>query len=186
MVRTFLAIELPHDIRQKLSHHMERWRSIKADVKWVQPSRMHITLKFFGEIPEPHIPSIMQTCEKVCAAQRPFQLAIAGTGIFPNLKKPRVLWAGITEDKNMLINLQQQLEDSLCATGFAKEKRSFSPHLTVGRIRSSKRTSQLIKIFMAERIKTIPFTVNSVSLFKSVLTPQGPKYFVLGTFPFKN
>ena len=176
MVRTFLAIDLPNILLKILEDHQGRWKSAKADVRWVIPSSMHLTLKFLGEIPQSSVEQVIAVCKELCCQHRGFHLKLNGTGTFPNLKRPRILWVGIGGSTHRLCELQDSIETALGKMGFPQEKRGFSPHMTVGRIRSSRRLSGLLELFLKDEIVSKPFVVQGVTVYKSQLTPRGPIY----------
>jgi 2'-5' RNA ligase len=183
MVRTFLAIDLPGTQRKILEEHQDRWKSAKADVRWIYPSNMHLTLKFLGEIQESSTKSLTTVCKEVCCLYSGFSLFLNGTGIFPNLRRPRILWIGIGGETGLLCKLQDNIETALEEKGFPREDRVFRPHLTVGRIRSPRKLSRLLEVFVKDEIVIKPFTVKEVIVYKSQLTPHGPLYSPLARCP---
>ena len=183
MVRTFLAIDLPNTQYKILEEHLDRWKTAKADVRWIYPSNMHLTLKFLGEIQESSTENVIAVCKEVCCLHRGFSLSLNGTGIFPNLRRPRVLWIGIGGETDFLCKLQNSIETALEKKGFPREDRVFTPHLTVGRVRSSRKLPRLLEVFAKDEIVTKPFTVEEVIAYKSRLTPRGPLYSPLARCP---
>ena len=183
MVRTFLAIDLPSTQRKILEEHQGRWKSTKADVRWIYPSNMHLTLKFLGEIQESSTENVIAVCKEVCCLHRGFSLFLNGTGIFPNLRRPRILWIGIGGETDLLYKLQNSIETALEDKGFPREDRAFTPHLTVGRVRFPRRLSRLLEIFLKDKIAIEPFAVEEVIVYKSWLTPRGPLYSPLARCP---
>jgi 2'-5' RNA ligase len=181
--RLFIAIELSPDVRRWL----EKTRSVlepgmpPGSVHWVKPDGTHLTLKFFGEIPVGRIDGIRSAMDQSVAGKTPFSLTFEGVGCFPNTVRPRVVWAGV-RGESLLADLQRWLEDHLEAAGFKKE-RSFSPHLTLGRVRDGAKEIQLRKIGAAiegARMETTAvMTVKELCLFRSILRPEGPEYSVL-------
>ncbi len=180
MLRSFLAIELPTDILQRIREVQEELKSSKADVRWVSPENIHLTLKFFGNIEESQIDSIIKTIEQPVRATVPISIGVRGMGAFPSLKNPRVIWVGLTEEGNALISFQKRLDEGLWKIGFQPEDRPFHPHLTVGRLRSNRGKDELIRgveRFRGEGFGS--FLVERIVLFKSDLTPKGPIYTAL-------
>ena len=177
MIRSFLAIELPTKIAEKLQKLQEDLKTSDADVRWGNPKSIHLTLKFFGNIEESQIDSILQSIEIPVQSSQPFWVSARGMGAFPHPKNPRVIWVGLVEGKEELIQFQKQLEASLEKVGFQTEDRSFHPHLTLGRVRSSRGKGSLaskIEKYREEDIGT--FQVEGVTLFQSDLKPSGPVY----------
>ena len=180
MIRSFLAIELPKTVLKSIEEVQGNLRLSRADIRWVSPGKIHLTLKFFGNIDESRIESIVQAIEGPVTAIKPFSLKVKGLGAFPHLKNPRVIWMGLTEGRDILTTFQRQLEEELEKVGFEREERSFQPHLTLGRSNSSRGRDELIG--MMEKYREEEFgelVVEKLVLFKSDLRPSGPIYTVL-------
>ncbi len=185
MVRTFLAINLPDRQIRQLSEAVEQWRRYRAGVRWTTASRLHLTLKFLGDVPEDMLPVISTACRQVAGQYAPFELHMGITGTFPSMKRPRVLWVGLVPAQDrMLHNLQEALETSLEGVGLPRDDRPFSPHVTVGRVKSGRNIRQLMEAFMRYEPDSTPFTVDSFALYSSTLTPQGPIYRQMDRFDF--
>jgi 2'-5' RNA ligase len=181
LIRSFLAIEVPTTIRRMMETLQKDLKSSDADVKWVNPDKVHLTLKFFGNIEESQVDSIMSSILQPVRSTQPFHLKVSGTGAFPNPKNPRVVWIGLTEGKEALRHFQEQLESALKGIGFPAEDRSFHPHLTLGRVKSSRGRGALsAKIEQHREDELGEFEVEKVVLFKSDLKPGGPVYTPLG------
>jgi len=177
LLRAFLAIELPGTIQKKIEEVQKDLKLSLADVRWVAPENIHLTLKFFGNIEESDIEPILESIGKPARKTLPFSLKVGGIGGFPNLKNPRVIWMGLEDRMGILVNFQGQLEKESEKTGFQSEERSFHPHLTLGRMKSNRGRSELVG--RMERLKEEvfgDFQVEKVVLFKSDLTPVGPIY----------
>lgn len=177
LIRAFLAIELPKLILNRLKEVQQELRESQADVRWVDPNSIHLTLKFFGNVEEKEIESIMKSIEKPVQRTPLFSLKVQGMGGFPDLKNPRVLWIGLEESGDILSSLYKELEKELEKIGFKPEDRPFHPHLTLGRVKSPRG-----KAFLLEKIKKYKdeffgeFQAERVILFKSDLRPTGPIY----------
>lgn len=177
MIRSFLAIEVPTAILKKIEELQGDLKSSDADVRWVIPDKIHLTLKFFGNIEESQIDSILDSIKEPVQTTQPFQLGVRGMGAFPNPKNPRVIWVGLTEGKEALIRFQKELEASFERIGFQTEDRSFHPHLTLGRVKSGRGKGALAgKIDKYREEELGEFRVEKVVLFKSDLRPAGPIY----------
>ena len=177
MIRSFLAIELPKPILRKIEEVQGDLRSTHADVRWVNPEKIHLTLKFFGNIEESRIDPIFTSIEGPIQNTPSFSLKVRGVGAFPHLKNPRVIWMGLMDGNEVLISFQKQIEIRLEKIGFQPEDRPFRPHLTLGRMRSSRGREELVG--RMERHKEAEFgdlKVERVILFKSDLKPSGPIY----------
>ncbi len=180
MIRSFLAIEVPAAILKKIEKLQEDLKSSDTDVRWVSSDKIHLTLKFFGNIEDSQIDPIINSITEPVQTKQPFQVRVRGTGAFPNPKNPRVIWVGLTEGKEVLIRFQKELEASFERIGFQTEDRSFHPHLTLGRVKSGRGKGSLAaKIENYREEEFGEFRVERVILFKSDLKPSGPVYTVL-------
>jgi len=180
LIRSFLAIELPKPILGKIEEVQGDLRSTHADVRWVSPEKIHLTLKFFGNIEESRIDLIFKSIEEPVRDALPFSVRVEGVGAFPSLKNPRVVWMGLDDGKERLVSLQKQLEDCLEKIGFEPEDRPFQPHLTLGRMKSTQGKEELVRGMEKYREEEFgAFQVERVVLFKSELRPSGPIYTLL-------
>jgi len=180
LIRSFLAIELPKPILGKIEEVEGDLRSTHADVRWVSPEKIHLTLKFFGNIEESRIDLIFKSIEEPVRNTLPFSVRVRGAGAFPSLRNPRVIWMGLAEGKEGLVSLQEEIEVRLEEIGFEPEDRPFQPHLTLGRVKSSRGKEELVRRmekFAEEEFGD--FQVERVALFKSELRPSGPIYTLL-------
>jgi len=176
-MRCFIAIELPEAVKSTLSGIEEELKKSKADVRWVKPDNIHLTLKFFGNIEEKKTEKIIEIMENICNQYAPFTIEIKGMGTFPNIKSPRVLWVGI-EGNDTLKTLQKEIENKMESIGFEREDRAFTAHLTLGRFRSSIEKEGLLKAVKLHEKDTFVGSINvqSLSLIRSDLHPEGARY----------
>ena len=176
-IRSFLAIELPPTIATGIERVQHDLKQPHADVKWVEPSRIHLTLKFFGNIDEGACEGIMEAVGRAASKVKSFSLTVKGLGAFPSVRNPRVIWMGVEDGGGVLRSLQGAIEERLGEIGYPREARSFRPHLTLGRVRSGRGKPELRKsmenLFQAELGE---FRVERLVLFKSDLRPTGPIY----------
>lgn len=177
-IRTFIAIKVPEDIQKKLAGIQEKLKVSAAHVAWASPENIHLTLQFLGNIQEHQIPDIETCLRESARLVKPFQLQVGYAGAFPNIRFPRVVWVGITDDEaGSLKALQEDLNTRLATLGFDKEDGRFNPHLTLGRVRSQKNRSNLLRAI--ESIVNIwvgEISVNSLYLIRSTLKPTGAEY----------
>lgn len=176
-MRCFIAIELPHEVRNRLRSLIEQLKPLSHAVKWVAPENMHLTLKFLGDTDEDKVPDIIGALRDTTAGHKPFELKALGTGVFPNANWPKVVWVGL-EGGDGLPALQRDIEKALEPLGFAPEKRAFTPHLTIGRIKAGRDKPLQLERLMHEiqsRQKEDfgSFEVSEVALIKSDLQPAG-------------
>ena len=180
-VRSFIAIELPDELKVGLAQLEAQLKLGKPSaVKWVDPSSIHLTLKFLGNIAVDRISAITRAMKEATRELSPFQLKVTGLGGFPNLKRVQVAWVGIGGEVDKLGQLQQRIESSLAPLGFTAESRRFTPHLTLARLRDRasaderQRFGQLIASTKFEAVYTIK--VDSLNLMRSQLTREGAIY----------
>ena len=177
MLRSFLAIELPATILKRIEEVQKDLKSSRADVRWVSPGNIHLTLKFFGNIEVSQIDPIVKSIEEQIQTTPPISIAVQGISAFPGLKNPRVIWVGLNDEKGILVSLQRRLEKELEKIGYKPEDRSFHPHLTLGRMRSNRGKDELVRGMDKYRVEDFGnFQVEKVVLFKSDLKPTGPIY----------
>ena len=176
-IRSFLAIELPSTITAGIGRVQYDLKQSHADVRWVEPNRIHLTLKFFGDIEEEACDGIMDAVGEAVTDVRPFTLTIKGLGGFPRWKNPRVLWLGVEDGNGVLKPLYGAIEQYLGEIGYPREEREFKPHLTLGRVRSPKGKPELLKRMEGFlHVELGEFRVERLVLFKSDLRPTGPMY----------
>lgn len=170
---------MPHALRDELDRVAKRLRTAQADVRWVRPEAMHLTLKFLGETMPEQVPPI-KTALAGLADAHPFQIRLGGLGAFPHTAHPKVIWAGIEHGLTDLIRLAENIENRLTKLGWPREERPFRPHLTLGRVRSGHNRANLAALLDRP---TPPFrnaiTVSGAELIASTLTPAGPIYRIL-------
>jgi 2'-5' RNA ligase len=185
-LRAFLAIEPPANILREIGNIQNRLKgACPFDVRWVKPEGIHVTLKFFGNVSGEDIRAISGVVEKNTRTMAPLNLNVKKTGLFPSLKRPRVIWIGIEGDIPSLLLLQNSLEEGFTGCGFPKEERPFRPHLTIGRIKTTKYSGDTEKFWQsADGCEAGSFQASGLGLFKSDLTPQGALYTKLAWFPF--
>ena len=182
--RTFIAVKLDAHIQTQLQKIQAILKKIDSNVKWVEPKNIHLTLKFLGEIPMETINKLTVILPPVCMATLKFSIALVSLGAFPGLEYPRVIWIGIDSGQNELKNLAARMDTALNELGFKKESRPFDPHITLGRLRSSRHKAALINaVKNAPGSSPLTQTVENIYLFKSTLTPVGPIYEILKKFP---
>ncbi|HUI67171.1 MAG TPA: RNA 2',3'-cyclic phosphodiesterase [Nitrospirota bacterium] len=185
-MRTFIAIEIPAEIITEMAKVQDELKRSGADAGWTRPEGIHLTLKFLGEVPEAMIEEIKSALVQAAEATGRFRLKIAGAGAFPNPKKPRVVWLGVSGDIDRLSALQGSVEKLMGAIGFDREERAFSPHLTLARIKYLRpRFSWQKAIDSIKDIKLAEFEVDHVSLMKSDIKPSGAVYTEIGKVSLK-
>lgn len=185
-MRLFIAVNLPVEIKRSLGSFIQVLRRFPLDARWVTEANLHLTLQFLGNVSEERVPAIVQGLNRAAAGVAPFKLVISGTGVFPSVERPRVLWVGVSGETIILTDLHRRVQEEMGLLGFEAERRRFSPHLTLLRIRSPWGFRKLLQKAeeYAERAKSFGETrVVSIELMQSELSPAGAKYYVLASMP---
>jgi 2'-5' RNA ligase len=183
-LRCFIAVTIPEPLKKAIEEATDVLRKSGADVKWVAAANIHITLKFLGSTDEEIIEGIKDSLAVTASSYRSFYIRISGAGYFPPGRHPRVVWIGLGEP-GVLPDLQRAVETEMTKFGFQEEGRPFSPHLTIGRVRSDKRLTELLKRIEEFREKDFgEMEIRGITLMKSELKPAGAEYFSLAEIPF--
>ncbi len=187
-VRVFVAIELPDNVKRGLGNVIDGLRQWShAPVKWVSAEGIHLTLKFLGEIPAPRVEEVKRALAKACIGTPPMHLEIDALGGFPDTAQPRVVWAGLSGDIEVLSSLATRVDLALAELGYARESRPFVPHLTIARVRpeaSRQARSELGAAVLAAALpEGLRFDIGTVTLMRSQLRPQGALYTRLSQTP---
>jgi 2'-5' RNA ligase len=180
-VRSFVAVELPGELKDELLELNGRLRAADhSGVRWVDPRGIHLTLKFLGDVAVDRLDDITAALTKATQGISPFKLEVGGLGVFPNTRRVRVAWVGISGEIDKLQQLQQRVESSLAAIGFPAESRGFTPHLTLARVRDqvSADERQSFGHLMADTDfkASHNIVVDTVFLMRSQLSRQGAVY----------
>jgi len=176
-IRTFIAFELPPAVISLLDKVQQDLERLKIRARWVRPANIHLTLKFLGDINPDYIDKIGIAMAGAASDFSPVTLSVRGIGVFPGIKRPRVIWVGLGGDIRSLLDFQSRLEEKLAGAEFPKDKRSFKAHLTLGRIKQAADPAvirQMITDYAG--LCSEEFTFNQVILFKSDLQPSGAVY----------
>ena len=186
LIRAFIAVELPPATRNMLAGVVRHLASrVDGGVRWTRPESFHLTLRFLGNIDAESVPAVSDVVSRCGAAARPFDVAFGGIGGFERLRAMRVIWMSVAGDLEPLSDLQRALEGELETLGFARERRAYRPHITLGRVRDGAPVPQRRAVAVAlaaVELGAVPMLpVESVSLIRSVLTPAGSEYTRLRT-----
>jgi 2'-5' RNA ligase len=186
-IRSFLAFELPPEIKKKILLVSEDLRRSGLNAKWVKVDNIHLTVVFMGDIKEEVIQAIKEEVKTVCLGFPPFKISLDGIGVFPNTRRPRVLWLGLEGEIERISSLRDGLQEHLKPFGIKEEKRPFKPHLTLGRFRKQNRGgSQLDEIINRYRELEGPLCrVEELIMFKSELRSQGAIYTKMDSWKLK-
>lgn len=176
-IRTFIAFELPPAVISLLDKVQQDLERLKIRARWVRPENIHLTLKFLGDITPDHIDKIGAAMTAAAFEFSPVTLSVRGVGVFPGIKRPRVIWVGLGGDIRSLFAFQSRLEEKLAGAEFPKDKRPFKAHLTLGRIKQAANPASIRQMITNYAgLCSEEFTFNQVILFKSDLKPSGAVY----------
>jgi len=181
-IRSFVAFDLDNEaVLKKITDAQNLLVKTGANLKMVKPENIHITMRFLGNITLPMAEKIFEEMKKVQFT--PFDVKIQGTGAFPHLRYPRVVWVGITEGADQMRSIFSQLEPRLRKLGFAPDSKGFSPHLTIARVRSGRNKAELVEC-ISENVNSEFGVIRDecLRLKRSDLTPEGPVYSTLKEF----
>ncbi len=184
-LRVFVAIDLPPRVKAAIGSVSQQLAGIKGRIGWVKPQGVHLTLKFLGNVSPRQLERVKQALEASVGNIQPFSLQLTELGVFPNKNRPRVIWWGLTTNSPQLLQLYRSLENPLVKCGFPREKRRFTPHLTLGRVRELAQPQQLTEQMAKVKTPTLaPIAVSQLELMQSTLTGTGAVYKRLASFPF--
>lgn len=179
-IRAFVAIKPPEDVTAQIVALQQRLADAVSGIRWVATAGIHLTLKFLGDIEPEQVQAAGTALAEAAADIAPFPLTVKGVGVFPSIKRPRVIWAGTVDSDQSLAALHQAVEGALAAKGFAEERRPFRGHLTLGRVKDRLDSRGLMNILQRERGFAIePFAVDRILLYQSRLKRSGAEYTAL-------
>lgn len=182
-MRVFIAIEIDSEIKNKLSEYLSTLKRSGADIKWVVPGNVHLTLKFIGCIEKEALSNLNKIINDAVLGIGPFSISIGNIGAFPNLKNPRVVYVCVEERGNSLSQIYERLDKGVEQLGIKKESKKYVGHITLGRVKSQKNISKLKNALNSETECYFGLEkVTSLSLIESKLTPTGPLYTRLNNF----
>jgi 2'-5' RNA ligase len=176
-VRAFIAIPLPAVVREQMATLQERLKRYELRIRWVQPEIIHLTLRFLGDLDQRQLKDAQSAMITTLAGGPPLLLAVRGLGLFPGIRKPRVVWCGLSGETDRLTDLHGRLCGALTRCGFSVETRPFRAHLTLGRVTGAIHPTRLVAAIREQGgFASDRFPVRSVHLYQSVLRPEGPVY----------
>jgi 2'-5' RNA ligase len=180
-IRTFIAIPVGDEVRQRLVELQETLAEVAPGVKWVQPANIHLTLLFLGEVDSRELPAICRAVQNTVADHNGFSITVEGAGCFPNARRPRVLWVGIGQGQQEVVAIHDALEKPLLELGcYRREERRYTPHVTLGRIEGNAGTDALSRELAKQKAwKAGELAVDEIHVMSSELRSEGPIYSVL-------
>ena len=180
-IRTFVAVELDDSVKGHIAAAIEFLRGERIEgLRLVRPEGVHMTLKFLGDIDASQVPKTAEVMAQVAARRAGFSLNLGMPGVFPNIKRARVLWIGVEGDLQLLRMLQSSVEEALTGIGFPAERQRFNPHLTIGRMHH--RATRENRRRATDTLSSLPLPANheiavsAISLMKSTPQPGGAVY----------
>jgi RNA 2',3'-cyclic 3'-phosphodiesterase len=181
-LRVFAALELPPELQRQLAEVQTGFRALMPGdcVRWVRPEGIHLTLKFYGEVPAEQVSEIEAGLSRAAALADPIHVSIGGLGVFPNPRRPQVIWTAVQGDLSPLQGLQAAVDREALALGFKPEARAFTPHLTLGRVRAAIKAPEQERLIQALAEARVPrlgaFYAGHLSLMRSELGAGGSQY----------
>lgn len=184
-MRTFVAVAVPERIRDAVAAATDDLRRCGARVRWVNSDSLHFTLKFLGEVDAEELEAVDGALRRAARQASPTEVRVGGLGAFPNLRRPRVIWAGVEAEDPELERLHARIEGGLAELGFPPEDRAFRPHVTLGRVKSSRGLRPLTEAIEENaNLDFGKFQVREMVLYESRLGPTGARYTPLSAYPF--
>ena len=175
-IRTFICIEIPESIKGRIEELQGSLRTAGAQVSWVKAANIHLTLKFLGDVELSRIDIIKRAAERAASSIDPFEIEVFDAGCFPSPRNPRVLWVGLKNIPEELKRLHRELEEYLSREGFQRGQKKFSPHLTIGRIRSPRNASRVAEDLIEKGFEAENFQAHEIIVMRSDLNPGGSVY----------
>ena len=178
-IRCFIAIECNNfEIIQRFRYVQSELTMTGVNLKHVEPDNLHLTLKFLGEIEKTQVDRVSEMVSEITF--KAFNISVENVGVFPNIRRPSTIWAGVTEGVTELARIFNSVDHKLSVIGFERDRRRFHPHITISRVRSGKNREKLGEELM--KLSNYSFgedRIDNIALKKSVLTPNGPIYSTL-------
>ncbi|MBF0485772.1 MAG: RNA 2',3'-cyclic phosphodiesterase [Candidatus Omnitrophica bacterium] len=179
-IRAFIAIDLDERLKRELAHLQEKLKAAEADVKWVAPKNLHLTLKFLGEILPTQIDDVESAMIRTAGSFSTFHMDVGELGAFPNKTTPEIIWAGVTKRLNLLLDISRYLDEELSDIDIAEEKRAFTAHITLGRLKKPAKDHRLAELLTNTHIPSgVSQKVERLTLFRSDLFSTGAQYEIL-------
>ncbi|MEK7448801.1 MAG: RNA 2',3'-cyclic phosphodiesterase [Planctomycetota bacterium] len=187
MPRLFIAVKLDAAIQEQLAKIQTELQRFDLGVRWVLPENIHLTLRFLGAVDEKTIPDLLEILKAVSRKHKSGRMGLKTIGAFPTDQHPRVIWIGVEEKTGELRQIYLELENALSGVGFEKDDHSFSPHITLGRVKSPKNIESLKQYLRDQKNITIGSQpAAGITLFRSDLKPSGPVYHEEANFQFQS
>lgn len=183
-LRLFVALDLPEGVRERIAAAVKKKAGLLPQARWVKEENLHLTLKFIGEYPEEKVERLEGILEKKALEHRPFTASLRGCGGFPSPGRARVIWVGMGKGEEEAASLASGLDSGLTRVGVKREARPFRGHLTLARLKNPMDCCSWLASLEEELsgLEEMDFQVREITLYRSVLSPQGPTYFPVRRF----
>lgn len=179
----FVAVDLPESLNDPLAELVGELRRAGADVRWVDPGSMHLTLKFLGSVADDEVGRIDEALRRVARGAPSTTARLRGLGSFPHLRRPRVIWVGLQPAGERLAELQSAVDAAFAELGFDRERRRFHPHVTLGRVKGGRNVRRLAEaVGRHQEVDLGTVSIDEMVLFESRKSPRGARYTPVGTY----
>lgn len=176
MIRMFIGLPVEKRVQKELGEITSVLKTKGGNVKWIKPKLIHLTLRFLGDTDETLVGDLSKIVDRIAVETQAISTIVDTLGGFPNLNRPRVIWAGLSGGTELLITMAAEAERAACELGFKAESNRFKPHLTIGRIRDPRPLGTLPDYIKSLKMQPLELTFDRLILYKSTLTPEGPIY----------
>lgn len=183
MPRLFIAFDTPPVVLPLMTAARDRLRAIRSDVKWEPDDKLHCTLKFLGDTPPDRMDAVSGAFAAVARATEAPMATYEGLGCFPNMREPRIVWAGIRDPEHTIAALATAVDVAAEGCGFERERRRFHPHVTLGRVKGQRGLRELLATLETITFVCPPVQIQEIVLVRSELRPTGSVYTVAARFP---
>jgi len=187
-LRSFLAFNLPVEIKNKIAQISGVLKRSSIDARWVKADNIHLTIVFLGDIRQEDLIPMRKEIRDVCTQNQAFEISLRGIGLFPNRRRPRVIWLGLDGELEEMSGFRDELQGRLVSFGIKAENRGFQPHITLGRFRKPDRidSDQSGILSGYEELQGPAGQLNELIMFRSELKPGGAVYSVIDSWPLSS
>lgn len=185
MKRIFVAVDISEIARQRAAEYIDDLRGEFGGLRvgWERPEKLHITLKFLDDVEDEKVAEVVESLKITAGSSRRFGVELSGTGVFPSPSNPRILWLGLQDQNDKLSTMANAVESGWALLEYQEEKRKFSPHLTIARLREPQKAQQLTARHLANKFEPVGFEVREIVVYESKLQPTGSIYSKLVAVP---
>lgn len=184
-IRCFLAVPVDPHVREAVTALRLRVQSSVSALRWENPAKLHMTLKFLGSIDPGRIGPLVMEIGEIARYHSSFDIIYEGLGVFPSMDRPRVLWVGV-RDSRSIVELQNDVNRAAVSAGFAEDDRPFHPHLTIARIKHFDAGHRLTATLKSLTFEPVSTRCTEVLVMKSELHPDASRYTVLQSIPLSS